>query len=158
MKKILLCLLLLFCLVGCTEDDIYIVPSSDDACIHVEIKGAIKYPGVYEVKSDAIMMDLINLAGGIINNANLDSINLASKLSDNQLVIIPSKDITSNLININKATIEELTTLEGIGTGKAESIIKYRNEVGLFTCIDDLKKVKGIGEALFEKIKAYITI
>lgn len=153
-----LCLLFLFCLVSCNEDDIYINSSDYDNYIHVEIKGAIKYPGVYELKNDAIIKDLINLAGGTIFGANLDGINLASKLSDNQLVIIPTKETTSNLININKASIEELTTLEGIGTGKAESIVKYRNEVGLFTCIDDLKKVKGIGEALFEKIKAYITV
>lgn len=146
----------MFCLVSCDEE--YENPSIVTEYIHVEIKGSVKYPGVYEVKNDTIMMDLIDLAGGTLFNANLDNINLASKLVDNQLIIIPSITEVSTLININKASIEELMTLEGIGESKAEAIIKYRNEVGLFTSIDEVKNVKGIGESLFEKIKAYITI
>ncbi len=159
MKRILV-LLLFFLLVGCSDEDIYIPPSNtlDQELVIVEIKGAVKYPGVYEVSSNAIIKDIIDLAGGVTNLANLDSINLASKIESNQLINIPYKNSVSNLININTASLAELTTLEGIGNSKALAIIKYRNEMGLFTSIEDLKKVKGIGEGLFEKIKANITI
>ena len=67
-------------------------------------------------------------------------------------------DNNSNLININTATIEELTTLTGIGDVKAEAIIKYRNEVGKFKTKEELLNVDGIGESLFEKIKDDITV
>ena len=65
---------------------------------------------------------------------------------------------TSSIISINTATKEELMTLTGIGEKKAEDIIKYREENGEFTSIEDIKNVKGIGDSLFEKIKDYITL
>ena len=65
---------------------------------------------------------------------------------------------TNSLISINDASIEQLTTLPGIGKSKANDIIEYRNQNGKFQTIDDIKKVKGIGESVFEKIKDSITI
>lgn len=69
-----------------------------------------------------------------------------------------SSEEESSIISINTATKEELMTLTGIGEKKADDIIKYREENGEFTSIEDIKNVKGIGDSLFEKIKDYITL
>ena len=130
--------------------------------------------------------DVITLAGGLKEGADTSNINLAKIVSDEMTIIIYSteevlekfkqevcicncpyiennacinnNDNNSNLININTATIEELTTLTGIGDVKAEAIIKYRNEVGKFKTKEELLNVDGIGESLFEKIKDDITV
>lgn len=68
------------------------------------------------------------------------------------------KESDSSKISINNASVEELTKLSGIGKSKAKSIVEYRNEHGLFSSIDEILNVSGIGEALFEKIKDNITI
>ena len=73
-------------------------------------------------------------------------------------MIAKDDNTTNSLISINDASIEQLTTLPGIGKSKANDIIEYRNQNGKFQTIDDIKKVKGIGESVFEKIKDSITI
>lgn len=160
MKKLMLLFICLMFVVGC-EDEIKINNVNTEATsstILVEIKGAVKYPGVYEIEAGSIVKDLIDLAGGVLPYANLASVNVVTKLDANQLVVIPTNTSVQTKININVAGIEELTTIEGIGTTKANAIIKYRNEVGVFTSIEELKKVSGISSNLFEKIKAFITV
>lgn len=61
-------------------------------------------------------------------------------------------------ININTATIEELTTLQGIGEKKAKSIVEHREKAGSFATIEDLKDVKGVGDKIFNKIKDQIVV
>ena len=151
----------------------------------VDIKGMINNPGVYEVDSNLRVNDVIELAGGLKEGADTSNINLAKLVSDEMTIIIYSTEEVlekfkqevcicncpyiqndacinsnndSNLININTAGIEELTTLPGIGDVKAEAIIKYRSEVGKFKTKEELLNVEGIGEALFEKIKDNITV
>ena len=170
--------------------------------IHVEIKGAVKNPGVYEAKNDEIINDIIAKAGGLNNDAYTDNINLSKKVSDELVIyvytkeeieddsskkatnnstssensynietytegkvsIISSNDTQTNqensttLININTADAAKLEELPGIGATKANSIIAYREEVGGFKSIEDLKNVSGIGDATFEKLKDYITV
>ena len=70
----------------------------------------------------------------------------------------PSQDTTSKLININTASVQELTSLPGIGETKANNIVSYRTENGYFKTIEDLKNVSGIGDATFEQLKDYITV
>lgn len=130
--------------------------------IVVEIKGEVNKPAIYTLPSDTRLQDLVNLAGGFTSNADTSSVNLAAKLTDGMVIVIPSKlDYTvpvNNKININTATITELISLNGIGSSTANKIIEYRNSHGLFTSIEEIKNVSGIGESLFNKIKDSITI
>lgn len=176
--------------------------------IHVDIKGAIKTPGVYEVEEGTIVSDVITLAGGFNEDADQESINLSKKVSDEMVIYIyTTKEVKSNdikksssttskscnsssynikdcvekketiiipgennteitneessipqIININTANKTELMSLNGIGEVKAEAIINYRNTNGNFKSIEEIGNVKGIGDAIFAKIKDYITV
>ena len=162
--------------------------SSNKQKVVVDIKGMVASPGIYEVDSTSRVNDVINLAGGLLEGADTSLINLAKIVEDEMIIIIYSKEeilekykeelcicdcpeitndacinISTNnelnkIININTATKEELMTVSGIGESKAEAIIKYREENDKFSSIDDIKKVSGIGDSLFEEIKDYITV
>ncbi len=144
--------------------------------IFVDIKGAVMYPGVYELQPDKRIFDAIQLAGGYIENADTQLVNHAQKVQDEMVIYIPIKgeqleDISSNLlmlplesqnksqkINVNTADAETLATLPGIGPSKAHSILSYREEKGRFQTIDDVRNINGIGDKTFEKIKDSITV
>ncbi len=142
--------------------------------IYVHIGGQVKKPGVYHVSEGTRLFQLIELAGGTKKNAYQKGINLAETVVDGQSIYIPSKseykvsnsesDLknteleTSNKLNINTATEEELTSLPGIGESKAITIISYREENGDFKSIEDIKNVSGIGNATFANIKDLIRI
>ena len=135
----------------------------------VEIKGAVKYPGVYIFDhSPVLVYEVIDMAGGLTSIANTDDINLAMALESNQSITISSnssvKSYVSNIgdtkakVNINTANKDTLKTIPGIGDTKANNIIAYRKKNGFFKTIDDIKNVDGIGDAIFESIKEYITV
>lgn len=139
--------------------------------ILVEIKGEVKNPDVYEVDDGSIIRDLITIAGGLTEEANIDRINRAEKLKNNQLIVIPnSSDVNigvissqtgisnDGIININSASLSDLQKINGIGEVKAQSIIDYREKNGGFKSIEDIKNVEGIGDKTFEKIKDKISI
>jgi len=144
--------------------------------IFVDIKGAVMYPGVYELQQDQRIKDVVQLAGGYTENADTQLINHAQKVQDEMVIYIPIKgeqleegapslltiSMESNnkeqKININKADVATLATLPGIGPSKAQSILTYREENGHFQTIDDLKNVSGIGDKTFEKLKDAITV
>ena len=146
----------------------------------IHIAGAVKSPGVYQLKSTDRIIDAVKIAGGAIEEANLDAINLAALLKDGQKIIIPYKIpnrpdeenkenrykkvenmysfSTADKVNINSANASTLQTLPGIGPVLSERIIEYRNQNGLFGIIDDIKDVSGIGEKKFEGIKDLICV
>ncbi len=148
--------------------------------IKVHISGAVKNEGVYELEGDARIIDAIEKAGGTLEIADMKNVNLASKLEDGMKIYIPkqgeevtnsnqeveenialgntSKESSKGKININKASKEELNTLPGIGESTAEKIINYRKEHKSFKSIEELKEVKGIGDAKFEEIKDLVDI
>ena len=140
--------------------------------ILVEIKGEVNKPDVYEIDEGSIIRDLIDRAGGLTSDANINNINRAEKLKNNQLIIIQNKnDISTDenknistgvssdgFININNADLSELQKINGIGEVKAQSIIDYREKNGGFKSIEDIKNVDGIGSKTFEKIKDKICI
>jgi competence protein ComEA len=140
------------------------------ATISVYVSGAVKKPDVYTLPLNSIVKDAIAAAGGAIAEADLDRINLASHLSDQMQVYVPRKgeaapppngstpDAATEQININTASVEELDKLPGIGPSIAQAIIDYRTQHGPFQTIEQINDVKGIGDALFAKIKAQITV
>jgi general secretion pathway protein K len=139
--------------------------------IDVFISGCVNKPDVYKLKKDSIIKDAVEMAGGFSEDACRDYVNLAKKIESGEHIIIPSQDEvkdlnpiqvedalnSSSLVNINKASKEELMSLPGIGERKAEAIIKYRNSKS-FSNIEDIMNISGIKEAAFNKIKDKICI
>lgn len=141
--------------------------------IYVDIKGAVENPTVYEMKSTDRVIDLIKKVK-LTKEADLSKINLSEKLIDQKLIYIPTKNESNNplftgsnqntsdnktkQVNLNTASETELTNVPGIGPSKAKDIIKFKEENGSFNSIDDLKKIKGIGDKTFEKLKSHFTI
>lgn len=162
-----------------SEENKNVEKSSNKEKITVEIKGEVNNPNVYILDEGSRIYELIEKAGGITTEGNLNSINRASTLTDGQCVIIcninnnnseislQDGNLTSGLgiseknnakININKAAKDELTSLSGIGDAKADAIIAYREKLGGFKKIEDLKNVEGIGEKTVEKLKDKISV
>ncbi len=167
---------------------------------YVDIKGQVVNPGLYQVSSTARVMDVINVAGGLLETSDTSVMNLGKQVFDEMVIVVYSKDEVANfvktkeeeiqkieqcqeqnnivndacidldskdeipegqetsMVSINQGTKEQLMTLPGIGEAKAEDIITYREENGLFEKIEDIMNVSGIGEAVFAKIKDYITV
>ncbi|MDL5142214.1 helix-hairpin-helix domain-containing protein [Bacillus atrophaeus] len=148
---------------------------ADGEKIIIDIKGAVKHPGVYELKTGDRVSQAIEKAGGINSEADEKQVNLAELLQDGTVVYIPSEgeeptqSTAANasvqngagkeaLVNINTASLEELQAISGVGPSKAEAIIAYREENGKFQAVEDITNVSGIGEKSFEKIKSAITV
>ena len=146
-------------------------PTSTPRLIRVHVTGFVKVPGVYTLPDDARLEDAIQASGGLQESADAQSLNLAAALVDGQRLYIPSTqeaDLTtegrgltlesSALVNINTASIAELDSLPGIGEVKAQAIFNYRQQNGLFTALEDLMKVEGISQSLYEDLKGLITL
>lgn len=164
-----LCFVLLISLVSCSEEVSFggektLLVNSENQII-VDIKGGVKFPGIYSVDANALLYDVVTLAGGLLNSADSENINLATPISCNQMIVIPivkEADVEikedDTLINLNTSTISELSILPGIGDVKAQNIIDFRTTNGKFTSIEQLKDVSGISETLFNKIKTMVTL
>lgn len=137
------------------------------SCIYVDIDGAVNNPGVYEFTEGDRVIDAINKAGGLKDTAYTKNINKARKLVDGEKIYIFDEgeytlqdlynDGNEGKININTATKDNLMSLPGIGEVYAQRIIDYRNGK-LFSSIEEIKEVQGIGDKIFDKIKDSITI
>ena len=163
-KKIICFLSLLLMLCSCTNKEEIIIQqehvSVEQEEIIIEIKGAVKIPGLYTSYKGVLLFEIINQAGGTLNNADMSRINLVQIYNNNASIEIPfttSNTTQKNIVNINTATINELMTLKGIGKTKAEKIIVYRNTHS-FTSIEEIMNVSGIGEDIFTGIKDNITV
>lgn len=134
--------------------------------IYVYISGEVKRPGVYEMKEGSRIYELIEMAGGLTNEAEASAVNQAALAKDQDMVVIPklgetitnSSSAESGLININTASKEVLCTLPGIGESKAQSIISYRESNGSFKSIEDIQKIEGIKSGVYNKIKDSIRV
>jgi len=125
--------------------------------IIVQILGEVKSPGVYEMNEGDRVNDLVIVAGGLTNKAS-PNVNLVQKLEDGMVIVIASNEENDGKISINKASLEELMTLKGIGESKAKSIIAYRQENGGFKNLEELMNVKGITANIYEEIKDSIKL
>lgn len=194
---------------------IFLLNNSDKMSIYCDIKGSVNNPGVYEIKNNYTINDIIKDAGGLKNDSYTNKINLSKKVKDEMVIYIPSKtdiekikllencdcskfkkncneeniEIKNTIetttttskqqiessttkeqttkqtteeklfpININTCGISDLLKIKGLGEIKATKIIEYRELNGLFNNIEEIKKVNGIGDVLFNKIKEFITV
>ncbi|CUB10703.1 ComE operon protein 1 [Bacillus cereus] len=136
--------------------------------IVIDMKGAVVKEGVYEMKEGDRVKDAIEKAGGFLPEADRVKINLAQMVQDQMLLYVPNKNEQGQevaaaskgegKVQINAASKEQLEKITGIGSRKAESILKYREEHGPFQKIEDLLEIDGIGAKSLEKIKDQIII
>lgn len=141
-----------------------------DEKIFVDVKGAVKHPGVFETTKDKRVKDLIEEAGGLLDDADTSTLNLSQKVKDQMVIYVlkhgekpkqisdSSSSSNTDVININTANKEQLMKISGVGKTKAEAIIAHREKNGDFKKKEDITKVKGIGKATFEKIKDKIEV
>lgn len=161
--------------------------SSPERRSPVYICGAVESPDIYEVELPVYLYELIDLAGGLLADADKEKIDLVYRIDGPQSIYIPFFEETSEMtdrvwnefysllptswmetkeedvsllgsVNINTAGISELCTLPGIGEKTAESIVAYREEHGPFSDGKDIMQVSGIGSAKYERIKDYISV
>lgn len=165
--------------------------------INVDVKGAVKKPGVYELEDGNNILKALELAGGITSKGTTNNINLSKRLTDEMVIYVFTKDeikknelknniicevpkcecetitvtecpdinlensgkpVNSNKISINKASLDELMLLDGVGESKAKAIIEYREKNGGFKSLEEIKNVSGIGDKAYEQIKEKITL
>lgn len=147
--------------------------------MYTDIKGSVKDPGIYSFSSEERVYDVLKRAGGLLEEADSDRINFSAKIEDQQVLYIPAvgeelpehldqlassegkqstADSEPSKININTASPSELQQIPGIGSVKAQEIIRFREENGSFQKVEDLQEISGIGEKTVEKLKNFITI
>jgi competence protein ComEA len=159
-----------------TKSELTLLEESSADMAHETIKvyvcGEVSETKVVELPSTARWEDAILAAGGLLETADRNQINLAKPLKNGEKVLVPkkielidqtnpatlNKSVSSTLVPINSASRELLMTLPGIGEVKADAIIQYREENGRFEELEDLKKVSGIGEKTFDKLKELIRL
>lgn len=157
------------------EEDFNVALESEEiAWIYVYVCGAVKNSDVYQVDAKSRLFEVIEMAGGFTPDADRASLNLARSVTDGEQIVVYTLEETANgmmpvsenaasqsgsgLVNINKASLTELTGISGIGESRAQAIIDYREKNGGFGSIEEIKNVDGIKDGLFSKIKDYITI
>lgn len=155
--------------------------AEDTQTVYIYICGAVTSPGVYQLTQGSRLYEAVEMAGGLTEAADATCLNLARQVLDGEQIVILTceetdrlkqegkytlgevntgiaADASSGLVNINTASVSELTTVSGIGESRAQAIIAYREKNGGFRCIEDIKKVEGIKDGLFSKIKDKITV
>ena len=153
-------------------------PTATLASIVVDVRGAVAKPGVYTLDAGSRVQDVLTQAGGVLANAEPRTLNFARRLNDGEQLYVPMVGEASatpppavgrsalaattktpfGKININTATLEELDLLPGIGPSIGQRIVDYRTQNGAFGKAEDLKNVRGIGDALFDQIKELVTV
>ncbi len=151
------------------------IAQESNKTVFIDIAGAIVNPGLYQLPINSRVNDLIVACGGVTSWANRsfleENLNRARILKDGEKIYVPYRsdndqfveelsgfNIASSKVNINRADRQELMSLSGIGEKYAQEIIDYRQSVGPFNLLDDIKKVKGIGEKIFADIESKIEI
>ncbi len=154
--------------------------AAEPEIIKVDVKGAVKSPGIFTAQAGDRVIDLISSAGSFTEKADTDKVNFAQIIEDQMVIYVPeigeedkgnleniqvgtsgdavTKDTSGGLVNLNTATQEDLQTLTGIGPSKADAILEYRETVGKFKEVDELKQVTGIGDKTFERLRDSISV
>jgi competence protein ComEA len=146
---------------GGEEESSFSVEGSGGDAV-VDVTGAVRDPGVYRLPAGSRVDDAVKRAGGATAKAELDSLNLAARVADGQQVVVPEQGSSSPAvgggeedgpISLATATAAELDTIDGIGPVTAEDIIKFREEHGGLSSVDQLDQISGIGPATMEALR-----
>lgn len=137
-----------------------------ESFLYVHVCGAVNSPGLKKLPEGSRAYDALEMAEGFSEEADPDAVNLAAPLTDGQQLYFPAlgeerapeSAAESGKVNLNTADEKELCTLQGIGTSRAQAILKYRGEKGGFSDIEELMQVPGIKENIFEQICDRITV
>ncbi|WP_137597946.1 helix-hairpin-helix domain-containing protein [Paucilactobacillus kaifaensis] len=150
--------------------------ASTSKMIYVDVKGAVNRPGVYALKSGLRIQDALTKAGGTTSEADINHVNMAQQVNDQQVVYVPVKgevttpigsdtaesgdsdNATGPIVNLNTATKEQLLQITGVGDKKADLILQYRQEHGQFKSVEDLKEVNGFGDRSVANIKDQLSV
>jgi len=143
--------------------------SPEQDLITVDVKGAVKSPGIYDLPVGSRVNDAVQKAGGLTEQADSKSLNLAQKVSDEALVYVPTKGeevasqqtasgTASSTSKEKKVNLNKAKQVKGLGGKRAQDIIDHREANGKFKSVDELKKVSGIGAKTIEKLKDYVTV
>lgn len=154
--------------------------AAEPEIIKVDVKGAVKSPGIFTAQAGDRVIDLISAAGSFTEKADTDKVNFAQIIEDQMVIYVPeigeedkgnleniqvgtsgdavTKGTSGGLVNLNTATQEDLQTLTGIGPSKANAILEYRETIGKFKEVDELKQVTGIGDKTFERLRDSISV
>jgi competence protein ComEA len=151
--------------------------TTSTASLLVHVVGAVRASGVVELAPDARVRDAVAAAGGPADDADLQQMNLAAPVADGQRIAVPrigevappaaaggpagpapEGSAPAGPLNLNTATATELEALPGIGPTLADAIVRAREKLGGFKTVEDLKQVRGIGEARFADIRDLVTV
>jgi len=143
---------------------------SVEAEIIVQVAGAVRMPGIYSLPTGARLLDAVAAAGGLTDDADASAVNLARAVNDGEQLVVPrvgeappeaapgagASGSSSQLVDLNTATLEQLDTLPRIGPSIAQRIIDWRAENGRFTSVDDLAEISGIGDKTIESLRGLV--
>jgi len=148
-----------------------IVLANPPTKVTVYVTGAVVKPGVYTLSPGTRVKDAIAAAGGPSKTWNPLGINLAKRLDDEDMVVVPQRGTPtlprqsstpkmkgSQSISLNQATLADFETLPGVGPGMAKRILDYRSAHGSFRSVEGLRKVEGIGEKKFQRMKPFLQL
>ncbi len=136
--------------------------------LFVHVLGQVAKPGLYVLDSDARVVDALAAAGGTLDDADLQTVNLARLLSDGEQLIVPvigaeqvdggSSSAGDGLVDLNNADVSELEMLPGIGPALAQRIVDWREKNGRFRSVEDLLAVSGIGDSVLGGLKDLVRV
>lgn len=151
------------------QEEKYTYVANEQEWLTVDIQGAVYRPGYYEVPNGALLHDLVVLAGGFRPEAHIEKVNLLERLESKTYIVTsyPSREDAKEreetqdyqiTYNLNQVTYQQLITVPSITENRALNILSYRQEIKIFTRVEELLNVSGIGQVTFDRIKDYFTV